>query len=156
MNKVSLKGVIIGSILDIVVSIILQFPVMVYALASLHLTSLPHEQIAPALMNAMQSNHTFYSLGMAGGIFGSIFGGYISARIAKHHEILNGALASFLCVISGVYTIISETYPGSIWFHVLGFILSPSLAAIGGYIRLRQVQRNSRKTGAGLADTHPA
>jgi len=37
----------------------------------------------------------------------SVLGGYVSARIAKHDELLNGALSSILCVGGGTYAVIS-------------------------------------------------
>jgi hypothetical protein len=65
-------------------------------------------------------------------------GGYISARIAKHDEILNGALAAWLCVGSGIYGMITQFSSGSRWEHLAALIFSPLLAALGGYLRLRQ------------------
>jgi hypothetical protein len=68
----------------------------------------------------------------------SVLGGYVSARIAKHDEVLNGALSSILCVGSGVYTVINLSSAGPLWLHLAFLPLSPALGALGGYLRSRQ------------------
>ena len=67
-----------------------------------------------------------------------MLGGYVSARIAKHAEVLNGALSSILCVGSGVYAVINLGSAGSLWLHLALLPLSPALGALGGYLRSRQ------------------
>ena len=41
------------------------------------------------------------------GLFCSVFGGYLAGRLAKHEELVNGLLASFLCVGIAVYSSIA-------------------------------------------------
>ncbi|MCG2641381.1 hypothetical protein ACFPFP_18750 [Bradyrhizobium sp. GCM10023182] len=66
----------------------------------------------------------------------SVLGGYVSARIARHDEVLNGALASILCVGLGIYAAARGT--GHLWLDILYLPLGPALAALGGYLRSRQ------------------
>jgi len=63
---------------------------------------------------------------------------YVSARIAKHDEVLNGGLSSILCVASGVYAVINVSPAAPLWLHLVYLPLSPALGALGGYLRSRQ------------------
>jgi fructose-specific phosphotransferase system IIC component len=68
------------------------------------------------------------------GMLCSILGGFVAARIAKRGALLNGALSAFLCVGFGVYALVSKTNTVSPWMHAAGFLLSPALGALGGYL----------------------
>jgi hypothetical protein len=72
-----------------------------------------------------------------------VLGGYIAARIAHHDELLNGALASFLCVIFALLAIGSI----SVMEAVISVIANPVLGFVGGYIRVWQ--KKQRQEGAG-------
>ena len=72
----------------------------------------------------------------------SVLGGYVSARIAKHHEILNGALSSILCIGFGVYALFSGSAADQVGLHLVFLPLSPALGAFGGYLSSR---RNARR-----------
>ena len=140
MSKVSIKGVIIGSITDIVSSNIVQIPLFVYIVSQLSMESIPQDEIEKALMSAMKNNYIYFTIAMVLGSLCSILGGYISAKIAKHNEVLNGALSSFLCVGSGVYAMTAGGTEYTWWQHILIICFSISLSTIGGYIRLKQIQ----------------
>ncbi len=72
----------------------------------------------------------------------SVLGGYIGALIAKHDELLNGALSSFLCVLSGVYALFTGSHPVYlILLEILALIISPLLGMLGGYLRFKQKSR---------------
>jgi hypothetical protein len=75
--------------------------------------------------------------GILGGLC-SILAGCISARIAKYDDVLNGALSSILCIGSGVYTVLSGGAAGHLGLHLVGFVLSPALGTLGGYLRARR------------------
>jgi hypothetical protein len=135
MKKVSIKGVVIGNILDIVSSNIVAIPVVMYVLASAQMGS-PSDQEAGAIKGILKASTFFFVATTVLGGLCSVLGGYVSARIAKHDEVLNGTLASILCVGLGVYAIVNGT--GSSWLHILYLPLSPALAALGGYLRSRQ------------------
>jgi hypothetical protein len=86
----------------------------------------------------LKESTVFYvSYAILGGIC-SVFGGYVSARIAKHDELLNGALSSILCVGGGMYAVISGSAADDLWMHLLFLPLSPTLGALGGFLRTRQ------------------
>jgi hypothetical protein len=67
-----------------------------------------------------------------------VLGGYVSARIAKHDELLNGALSSILCVGGGMYAVISGSAADDLWMHLVFLPLSPALGTLGGFLRMRQ------------------
>ncbi len=72
------------------------------------------------------------------GLACSVLGGYVAAWMAKHDELLNGVLASFLCTAFGVYSILSGKGVGSVGEQVVLLSAAPACALFGGYLRQRQ------------------
>jgi hypothetical protein len=140
LKKVSLKGVIIGSVIDIIATNLAAIPVIVYASISHNLASPSKDQVSSELMLVVQNAPVLFSIQLLLGSLCLVLGGYIAARIAKHNEVLNGALASFLCVGIGLYAVLSSTSSILLWQHLFGVVASPALAAFGGYLRLRAVR----------------
>ena len=68
----------------------------------------------------------------------TVFGGYIAARIAKHDELTNGTLASFLCVLFALLAIGST----SILWIIIGVVVNPILGFLGGCLRARAESAN--------------
>ena len=140
MKRISSKGVVIGNIVDIVSTNIVLLPVMIYIVAS-SMSGSPADHGADSIAEALQGSTTFLiSATVLGGLC-SVLGGYVSARIAKHDEVLNGALSSILCVGGGVYSLISGSAAGHGWLHLAFLPLSPALGALGGCLRSRQNAR---------------
>lgn len=135
MKQVSFKGVAIGNVVDVVSSNIVAIPVMIYVLASAR-TGSPSDNDAGPIKEILKASTLFLVASSVLGGLCSVLGGYVSAHIAKHDEVLNGALRSILCVGLGVYAVVSGT--GRLWLDVLYLPLSPALAALGGYLRSRQ------------------
>ncbi len=135
MKHVSFKGVAIGNVVDIVASNVVAVPVMIYVLASARVELSDHG----AVTDLLKTSSVFLAASSILGGLCSVPGGYVSARVGKHDEVLNGALASILCVALGVYAVANGT--GRLWLHVLYLPLSPALAALGGYLRSRQTAR---------------
>jgi hypothetical protein len=137
MKQISFKGVAIGNVVDILASNVVAIPVMIYFAASASTGSQP---IAPESVTEMlRANNAFLAVSSLLGGLCSILGGYVSARIARHDEVLNGALSSILCIGFGIYAIVNGT--SRLWLHLLYLILSPAFGALGGYLRSRQVAR---------------
>ena len=128
MHRMSLKGVAIGNITDIVATYVVMLPLMIYLAVSSGL---------PAANILKESTALYVSYAILGGAC-SVLGGYVSARIAKHDELLNGALSSILCVAGGMYAVISGNAADDLWMHLVFLPLSPALGALGGYLRSRQ------------------
>ncbi len=138
MKRISLKGVAIGNIADIVSTNVILLPVIVYIVASSTSGSLPDHGAGFSAAILRESTAVLISSSVLGGIC-SVLGGYVSARIAKHDEVLNGGLSSILCVGSGVYSLISGIAAGHLWLHLAFLPLSPALGALGGFLRSRQI-----------------
>ncbi len=130
---------IIGSITDIVTTNLLAIPLVVYVAATRDLTAVPKDEISGAVIQILQNDPILFSTQFLFGSVCSVLGGYVAARIAKHHELLNGALAAFLCVGSGLYALLFGA-TSALWPHLLGIVASPVLSAFGGYLRLRAVR----------------
>jgi hypothetical protein len=128
MNRLSLKGIVIGNLTDILSTYIIVIPAALYMLT----------QGYAADPQALMKSSTFMGVSRILGALCSVLGGYVSARIARHDEVLNGALASILCVAPGVYTIFSGSAGDRLGQHLALIPLSVLLAAFGGYLGLRR------------------
>ena len=128
----TLKGVVMGNITDIVATYVVMLPLIIYFAAS---SGLPPAKIFK------ESTVLYVSCAILGGVC-SVLGGYVSARIAKHDELLNGALSSILCVGGGMYAVISGSAADDLWMHLVFLPLSPALGALGGFLRARQHARH--------------
>ena len=141
MGKISLKGIIIGGIVDVVTSAILGIPLVAYMMSTLDLAHTPRDQLQGAVVSAIHASSTFYIAQIVVGLACSMLGGYVAARLAKREERLNGALSSFLCVGIGMYSIASGKESGSNLAQLLVLVVSPVFAFVGGYLRSYQVRQ---------------
>lgn len=141
IKRISIKGVAIGAITDIVSTNIVMIPLVVYIMLGPIKAGVPKEKIMGIVMESLKGNPLYFSLSLLLGGLCSMLGGYVAARIAKHDEILNGALASILCVGSGIYATIAGNASDStpLWQHIAYLPLGPLLTALGGFLRLRQI-----------------
>jgi hypothetical protein len=137
MNRISLGGVAIGNITDIVSTFVVSLPLMIYIVGSSK-SGLPADSVAGSATEILRGSTAFFISSSILGAICSVLGGYVSARIAKHNEVLNGGLSSILCVGGGVYTVITDSAAGHLWLHLAYLPLSPALGAFGGFLRLRQ------------------
>jgi len=135
MKRMSLKGVVIGNITDILSTNVVLFPVMIYIVVS---SGLSPDNAAGSVAKILKASTLFFVSSCILGSLCSVLGGYIAARIAKHDELLNGGLSSILCVASGVYGLISGGAAGHLWTHLVFLPLSVALGMLGGFLRARQ------------------
>jgi hypothetical protein len=132
MASISIKGVLIGAVFDIVASAI------VGAIALLGLALWSGADSADEIVGLADAGlGAALSVILGGGV--SVAAGYIAARIAGRGELLNGALSSFLCVSIGIYHNLTGTPTGPDTLSIAGLVVSPLLGALGGFLRLRQV-----------------
>lgn len=124
----------IGNITDIVATNLVVLPVMIYVLISA-MSSGPAADSATEIV--MASSVYRVSSSILGALC-SVLGGYVSARIAKHDEVLNGALSAILCVGIGVYAVLSGSAASHLGLHLVFLPLSPALGALGGYLSSRR------------------
>ncbi len=64
--------------------------------------------------------------------------------MAKHDELLNGVLSSFLCTAIGIYSVMSGKESESLIVQVFLLAAAPVFALLGGY--LRQIQKRTGRT----------
>jgi len=134
MKRISLKGVVIGNIADILSSNIIGLLFAVYILISSAPAGLADGSAAQVLMAS-----GFYRVSVIIlGALCSVLGGYVSARIAKHDDVLNGALSSVLCIGFGVYALLSGNAAGHFGLHLALLPVSAALGALGGYLSSRR------------------
>jgi hypothetical protein len=138
--KVSVKGVLVGGITDVVLSSILGIPFVIYVMASHDLLKLPKEQVSATLTATIHGNIGLYAIQLLIGFACSVIGGNVAARLAKHDELLNGVLASWLCVGIGVLSLVNGGDSMSLGTHLM-LIASTVLAyVLGAYIQLSMVR----------------
>lgn len=133
-QKVSFKAVIIGAVVDVVGTNVWGLIAGVYISAKYHLYALPAAEQMNQLHTLLLQDSVVTILNVIIGGGFTIIGGYIAARIAKHDELLNGTLASFLCVIFALFAIGST----SIMWVLIGVIANPILGLAGGCLRIWQ------------------
>lgn len=140
MRQISILGVVVGGVFDIVISSIGGAIVIAIAIgAGLFSggTSPDAQHLAEAVTNS-----TSLTTGLA--IYGSLISvaaGYLAARIANRAELLNGTLSSLLCVIQGVLTLSHTRH--SITYVAFELIGPPLCGLAGGYLRALRKQAAS-------------
>jgi putative membrane protein (TIGR04086 family) len=148
MGRVSVKGVVVGGVLDIILSMILGIPLVICALATAKLAGTPPDQLGRALAASIHARPLLYGTQLLIGVVTTVFGGYVAAWIAKHDEILNGLLSALVCVAVGVISLVSGIQHETVVMQVVLFALTFASGALGGYLR-------SRKTRARAVPTPP-
>ncbi len=130
MKKVSLTGVLVGGVVDILTSTIFAIPLIVYVQTRFHI------ERGGSAVPLMFADPLLFSGQFLIGVAGSALGGYVAARIAKHDELLNGVLSSFLCTAIGAYSMLGAKSHVPMWAQLLSFVTAPVFALLGGYLRL--------------------
>lgn len=141
VKNVSLVGVLVGGVVDVVATNILAIPFVSYVLVQYGFIGQSPSQMQPALANAIHGNVWLTTTQWSIGLLGSVIGGYVAALIAKKHGLLNGALSSYLCICIGILTWNAPGLDTSPFVHLAAFILSPAFGAVGGYLRQIQSHR---------------
>jgi hypothetical protein len=141
--RVSIVGIVIGGITDVVSSSLLAIPAVIYVMVKYDLLHVPN---APAaIASSIHSNPWLYGLQLTIGLGCSVLGGYVAAWIAKHDELLNGLLSSFLCTAIGVYSVFSGKDSQSVFVQIFLLATAPAFAFLGGYLRQSQKRMDLRR-----------
>lgn len=139
MRKLSILGVLVGGVVDVASSMLLGIPFGIYAVWKANLAHVPKEQLQSAIAATMHQYPIFFEE-MLVGFACSVLGGYVAARLAGHDDLLNGCMASFLCVSLGIWEVTTGKSPDPIWQQILFLVASPVLSLLGGYLCFRQRQ----------------
>ena len=134
--KVSFVGVATGGITDVVASSLLAFPLVIYIVVNYKPSPAPGG--SAAIASVFHSSIWMYGQ-LAIGLGCAVLGGYVAARIAKHDELLNGLLSSFLCIAFGTYSVLLGKNFEPVLAQVFLLTAAPAFALLGGY--LRQIQK---------------
>jgi hypothetical protein len=130
MRKVSIKGVLLGAFTDTISSSIAGSLAAFLIVLISHLLHRPRE--------VFHLYGILWAILILIGFSFSLLGGYIAALVAKHDELLNGGLSSFLCVGIGVIFIMTGKSKYPVVVQWLQLAASTGFAILGGYLRLRQ------------------
>ena len=144
MNKVSIRGVVIGGVVDVILSGILGIPLIIYVLATRGLAGLPKTEMQRAVVSAIHASTSLYAVQLLIGSVCTVLGAFLAARIAKHDHVLNGLLASLICVAIGVYSVVAgkSSEPLIIQLTLLG-VITPLCGLAGGYLARPRTSANA-------------
>ena len=131
MSSISIKGIIIGALFDVVASVILGAVALIAIVVSTGVDNIEN------ITNVANSG-LFAVTGFAIGSGVSVLAGYIAARIAGRGELINGALSSILCVVMSAGLTLGTLEMDAI--KIVEFLMTPLLGLLGGYLRSRQVR----------------
>jgi hypothetical protein len=134
-------GIVIGGITDVATSVMIYFVLAVIVAMQLAPTNLSPEGQGSAVMTTMSTSHSVSAASWVLSYCATLLGGYVAARISRSHEVRVGALSSWTCLAVGVYAMMSGTSRMPIWQLLLVVASTPFVAALGGYLWLRQAER---------------
>lgn len=124
MDRISLKAVIIGSLVSFGLMVLLIILLgMLYGV--MHAGEGTPEEISAAFANSWLSWLALSAV---------IVAGYLAARIAGQREVLHGGLSSSLNVLWGLFCILVLGQTGAAAVAIV--LLNPLLGMLGGYIHL--------------------
>jgi hypothetical protein len=152
-KKISILGFMAGSITDIVLTNIWGIIICIYIVVHYKLFRTPPAEISAQFTWLFKHDPFIFSANLIVGGCCSVLGGYVGALIAKHDELLNGALSSFFCVLGSIYSLGSGAYNDSLFLAIVSLVISPLLCMLGGYLRL--LQRSRKKQTTPQADMPP-
>jgi hypothetical protein len=138
MKKIHPKAIVVGGVTDVVLSMLVGIPFTNYVIESRGLSELPAGEVTPAVLAAVQSSVGLSLLQFATGFSCSMLGGYVAAALARSHEILNGALASWLCIGLGIYMLLSGALGDLHWQYIVSVVATPLCYWAGAYFWLRR------------------
>jgi hypothetical protein len=137
MREISALAIVVGGVCDVVLSSVLGVPLVFYTVSTRGFSHLPKEQLQSAVMTAIHGAPALYALQLGIGLGCSVLGGFIAASFAKRRRLLNGILASWLCVGIGVYSLASASGVGSVPVHVGLIAITPLCYFVGARLRLK-------------------
>lgn len=141
MRKISIGGILLGGITDIVSTFVLGLPTGLVALSRLDYAHIPQERLHGAIAAALAAPSVFAAQTFAG-LIGSFLGGVVAAGVARRNELLNGALSAVLCISLGIVVLITGHNQYPLWLDMLGMVAGPAAGLAGGSavrsVRLRR------------------
>jgi hypothetical protein len=149
MKRISIIGVLLGGVVDIVSTNILAFPFAIYVVLRLNMAHVPKDHLQAAIASAFHGGVFGFVIQWVLGGAGSMIGGYVAAWIAKRDQVLNGTLSSYLCLAIGIFGWTTSKATASPGEQSLLLVGSVAFAALGGYLRLGYKRSKLRRIGSG-------
>jgi hypothetical protein len=140
MRGISLLAIVVGGVSDVVLSGLLGVPLMMHTISSHALAGIPKAQLQSAVMSAVHADPVLYAAELGIGLACSALGGFIAASIAKQRRILNGVLASWLCVGVGVYSFAEAHDLTQVGIHVALIAVTPLCYWLGAVLRIKMIK----------------
>jgi hypothetical protein len=137
-KSISIKAVVIGLIADVGGTAAFFF---VFALLGGILLSSLGRGIEE--LDIYTKTTGFLVLSSIGGSLFSVFGGYISARIAGNAEMKNASATGVLSALTGVVFLVLSPGSSPLWLDVLALVTIVPCAMLGGYL----CQKNKGEEG---------
>jgi len=131
MAKVSIKGIIVGTLVTLLLDIVGGIALM-FALGGASLFELPAEEQSAGI-DAFSLSTPYLTIGMVIGLLTTVFGGYLAARIAKREAYLNSGLLGAVGIVIGLA--FASGFP--VWFNAVAFLLTVPAALLGGHLAKR-------------------
>lgn len=134
MRRISVKGIVIGGIVDVVAAMLGNLIAVIFLvnrLVAAGATGAAGPIIAPP-------SATPAVLLVVAGLC-SLFGGYVAARIANHDELLNGALSSYLAIAIGLALLPLDLSHTALRSLLISIVTAVVLGMLGGYVRAAQL-----------------
>lgn len=135
MSRISVKGILIGGVTDVVSSIVFGSIAAVTLIVLFSLLRLPQTQIQWEIAEASHQRGLLWNVQLAVGLGCSVLGGFVAAWLARHDELLNGILLSFLCVSLGLIEMAIGKGWHPVYVQSLLLAASPLLSLLGGFLR---------------------
>ena len=130
MYSVSIKGIVLGSLFDLIATFAFAFLLGIYLAIS-------HGGDQEAAMRAANSGDWLaFSVVVASAL--TVVAGYLAAWIAGRGELINGTLSAVFSMAIMLPMTWDQPMPWSATVTVLLFIATPLLGLLGGYLRSRQ------------------
>jgi hypothetical protein len=130
MGRISIKGVLIGGVIDTFASALTGVLVAIIVVSASHLAHVPRE--------VFHRHGILYLVLVLNGLAFSVLGGFVAALLANHDELLNGGLSSSLSLLISILFMARGIDRHPIIVRLLLLAAAPVFAVLGGYLRLRQ------------------
>jgi hypothetical protein len=136
MRGISVLAIVVGGVCDIVLSATFGVPFILYVVSTRGLSHLQKGQHQAAISSAIHGSAFLYATQLGIGLACSVVGGFVAASIARERRILNGVLASWLCVGIGVYYLFSGRVETSLPVHIVLIAVTPVCYLFGAKLRM--------------------
>ena len=118
MQGISIKAVLVASLLTVVVDIVLGI-VLIFAYSTSAITPGMTENEIQNAVSVVSSSTPVLLTGMILGSLSTVLGGYVAARLSKAAPYLNSLAFGIVGIILGVF--MAEGLP--LWYNIVGFIV---------------------------------